>query len=111
MVAFFLLHHHLVPTLLTDIGPVETDTLPNPLRWIINHVLPRLVSNADREELTMTALGAGTAFSILHTLRCLPKCTGSLQRTCVRGAAWLMRTVALSTPGECARSFVILLQT
>lgn len=64
----FLLHHHLVPTPLTDVGPVETDTLPNPLRWIVNQVLPRLVSNADREELTMTALGAGTALSILHTL-------------------------------------------
>jgi hypothetical protein len=29
--------------------------------------VPALVSNADREELTMTALGAGTALSALHT--------------------------------------------
>src|SRR5262249_37308953 len=29
--------------------------------------LPTIVSNADREELTMTALGAGTALSTLHT--------------------------------------------
>ncbi len=64
----FLLHHHLVPTPLTDIGPVETDALPQALRWLISSVLPRIVSNADREELTMTALGAGTALSILHTL-------------------------------------------
>lgn len=64
----FLLHHHLVPTPLTDVGPVETQSLPDPVRWVVNHVLPRLVSNADREELTMTALGAGTVLSTLHTL-------------------------------------------
>ncbi len=65
----FLLHHHLVPTPLTDIGPVETDALPQALRWLVSQVLPRIISNADREELTMTALGAGTVLSILHTLR------------------------------------------
>lgn len=43
-----------------------------PERWLrygLQRVLPGLVANADREELTMTALGAGTALSTLHTLR------------------------------------------
>ncbi len=63
-----LLHHHLVPTPLTDLGVIE----PPPERWLrfgLQRVLPEIVANADREELTMTALGAGTALSTLHTLR------------------------------------------
>jgi hypothetical protein len=63
-----LIHHHLVPTPLTDLGVIE----PPPERWLrygLQRVLPGLVANADREELTMTALGAGTALSTLHTLR------------------------------------------
>jgi hypothetical protein len=38
-------------------------------RWFVGRALPWLVSNADREEMTMTALGAGTALSTLHALR------------------------------------------
>jgi 3',5'-cyclic AMP phosphodiesterase CpdA len=64
----FLLHHHLVPTPLTDLGPVEIDHAPFVVRWGVQHLLPKLIANADREELTMTALGAGTALSTLHTL-------------------------------------------
>jgi 3',5'-cyclic AMP phosphodiesterase CpdA len=65
----FLLHHHLVPTPLTDLGPVEVDDrAPALVRWGVQTVLPKLVAHADREELTMTALGAGTALSTLHTL-------------------------------------------
>ena len=63
-----LIHHHLVPTPLTDLGLIE----PPPERWLrfgLQRILPELVANADREELTMTALGAGTALSTLHTLR------------------------------------------
>jgi hypothetical protein len=41
---------------------------PALVRWGVQTVLPQLVANADREELTMTALGAGTALSTLHTL-------------------------------------------
>lgn len=68
----FLLHHHLVPTPITDLHPVRV-TLKNPLleravRWGLERALPRLIAHADREELTMTALGAGTAISTLHTL-------------------------------------------
>lgn len=62
-----LLHHHLVPTPLTDLGLIE----PPPERWLrygLQRILPGIVANADREELTMTALGAGTALSTLHTL-------------------------------------------
>lgn len=61
-----LLHHHLVPTPLTDVREIEppAETF---LRWGLQ-VLPDLVANADREELTMTALGAGTALSTLHAL-------------------------------------------
>lgn len=63
-----LMHHHLVPTPLTDVGKIEIDRLPRYLRWPIAEALPRLVAHADREELMMTALGAGTALSTLHSL-------------------------------------------
>jgi hypothetical protein len=36
------------------------------VRWLVGTALPALVSYGDREELTMTALGAGTALSSLH---------------------------------------------
>lgn len=64
----FLLHHHLVPTPLTDLGPVPVERTTGPVRWALGEALPYLVAHADREELTMTALGAGTAISTLHTL-------------------------------------------
>ncbi|MEO1231308.1 MAG: metallophosphoesterase [Myxococcota bacterium] len=64
----FLLHHHLVPTPLTDVGHIEPKETHPFLQWGVKHVLPALVANADREELTMTALGAGTALSTLHSL-------------------------------------------
>jgi 3',5'-cyclic AMP phosphodiesterase CpdA len=64
----FLLHHHLVPTPLTDVGVVQVDKTPQLVRWSVEHLLPTLISNADREEMTMTALGAGTALSTLHAL-------------------------------------------
>jgi 3',5'-cyclic AMP phosphodiesterase CpdA len=64
----FLLHHHLVPTPLTDLGPVELESAPAIVRWGVQRLLPDLIAHADREELTMTALGAGTALSTLHTL-------------------------------------------
>ncbi len=64
----FLLHHHLVPTPLTDLGPIEAESQHPVVRWGVEQVLPRLVSHGDREELMMTALGAGTALSTLHTL-------------------------------------------
>ena len=63
-----LVHHHLIPTPVTDISDVEHDHAPRFARWLLRNALPALVSNADREELTMTALGAGTALSALHTL-------------------------------------------
>ncbi|HKY36361.1 MAG TPA: metallophosphoesterase [Polyangiaceae bacterium] len=64
-----LIHHHLVPTPITDLGPVPLDEKSGRLlRWGVQKALPALVSNADREELTMTAMGAGTALSTLHTL-------------------------------------------
>jgi 3',5'-cyclic AMP phosphodiesterase CpdA len=64
----FLLHHHLVPTPLTDMGLIEARRLGTFSRWLLHRALPVLVSHADREELTMTALGAGTALSTLHEL-------------------------------------------
>ena len=64
----FLLHHHLVPTPLTDVGPIQLHDTSAIVRWGVQRLLPALVSHADREELTMTALGAGTAISTLHTL-------------------------------------------
>lgn len=60
-----LVHHHLIPTPITDISHVGMAGTPGPVRWLVRHALPALVSYADREELTMTALGAGTALSTL----------------------------------------------
>ena len=62
-----LVHHHLVPTPVTDISAVDRTSVPRVARWLLDTAVPALVSNADREELTMTALGAGTALSALHT--------------------------------------------
>jgi len=61
-----LVHHHLIPTPITDVSHVDMVGTPRPVRWLVRNALPALVSNADREELTMTALGAGTALSALH---------------------------------------------
>lgn len=65
----FLLHHHLVPTPLTDVGVIDGAGTPALVRWGLEHVLPALVANGDREELTMTALGSGTALSTLHSMQ------------------------------------------
>jgi 3',5'-cyclic AMP phosphodiesterase CpdA len=62
-----LMHHHLVPTPITDVKRVDSVGRQRVTRWLLGTALPALVSNADREELTMTALGAGTALSTLHT--------------------------------------------
>ena len=62
-----LVHHHLIPTPVTDISGVDDSTAPRFARWFLRVAVPSLFSNADREELTMTALGAGTALSALHT--------------------------------------------
>jgi predicted MPP superfamily phosphohydrolase len=62
-----LVHHHLIPTPITDVSHVDLVGTPRPVRWLVRHALPALVSNADREELTMTALGAGTALSAMHS--------------------------------------------
>ncbi|MEO0321712.1 MAG: metallophosphoesterase [Myxococcota bacterium] len=64
----FLVHHHLVPTPITDYEPIETGDRSRLFKWGIQELLPRLVANGDREELMMTALGAGTALSTLHAL-------------------------------------------
>jgi 3',5'-cyclic AMP phosphodiesterase CpdA len=60
-----LVHHHLIPTPVTDLSVVEQGGAPRVARWLLG-LAPALVSNADREELTMTALGAGTALSALN---------------------------------------------
>jgi 3',5'-cyclic AMP phosphodiesterase CpdA len=62
-----LIHHHLVPTPVTDISTVEYAGMPRVARWLLGTALPTLVANGDREELTMAALGAGTALSTLHS--------------------------------------------
>lgn len=61
-----LMHHHVIPTPVTDLSNVETGGRPRLTRWLLGKALPALVSHADREELTMTALGAGSALSTLH---------------------------------------------
>jgi 3',5'-cyclic AMP phosphodiesterase CpdA len=62
-----LTHHHLIPTPLTDVSSIDSSGTPRVVRWLVGTALPALVSYGDREELTMTALGAGTALSALHT--------------------------------------------
>jgi len=64
-----LMHHHLIPTPVTDMSQIDSRAMPWLGRWLVSRALPWLVSNADREEMTMTALGAGTALSTLHALR------------------------------------------
>jgi hypothetical protein len=62
-----LVHHHLIPTPLTDVSFIDSGWPMSRLpRWLLGKALPTLIANADREELTMTALGAGTALSTLH---------------------------------------------
>lgn len=63
-----LLHHHLIPTPVTDASNVDVARGSIWERTIVDAVLPALVTFADREELFMTALGAGTALSLLHEL-------------------------------------------
>ncbi|HXN33701.1 MAG TPA: metallophosphoesterase [Polyangiaceae bacterium] len=63
-----LVHHHLIPTPVTDVSFIGSGrAMARFPRWLLGKALPTLVANADREELTMTALGAGTALSTLHT--------------------------------------------
>ncbi len=63
-----LLHHHLIPTPVTDTSVIDTAGRPPLQKFLVGKVLPWLVSNGDREELTMTALGAGSALTTLQTL-------------------------------------------
>lgn len=62
-----LTHHHLVPTPLTDLSRVDVNTTSQIARWAARDILAGLLANADREEMMMTALGAGTALSTLHS--------------------------------------------
>jgi 3',5'-cyclic AMP phosphodiesterase CpdA len=64
----FLVHHHLVPTPITDVGEIDVHGRGPLVGFVVKQLLPSLVSNADREELTMTALGAGSALTTLHAL-------------------------------------------
>ena len=64
----FLLHHHLIPTPVTDTSVISTTGRPPIQKFLVGKILPWLVSNGDREELTMTALGAGSALTTLQTL-------------------------------------------
>lgn len=64
----FLLHHHLIPTPVTDTSVIDTAGRPMIQQLLVGTILPWLVSNGDREELTMTALGAGSALTTLQTL-------------------------------------------
>ncbi|MEZ4309727.1 MAG: metallophosphoesterase [Polyangiaceae bacterium] len=63
-----LLHHHLVPTPVTDLSQIELGRLPPSVRSLLDRGLRSLIAHGDREELTMTALGAGTALSTLCSL-------------------------------------------
>ncbi len=62
-----LTHHHLIPTPVTDVSGMDHTHAPRLAQWMLRVAVPALVSHGDREELTMTALGAGTALSTLHS--------------------------------------------
>ena len=47
---------------------ISTRGRPPLQKLLVGRVLPWLVANGDREELTMTALGAGSALTTLQTL-------------------------------------------
>ena len=64
----FLVHHHLVPTPVTDLGEIHVEGRGPLVGLLVKHLLPAVVANADREELTMTALGSGSALTTLHTM-------------------------------------------
>jgi len=64
-----LTHNHLIPTPLADLTRIDVSTGSRVFQWLANKVLARLISNADREEWMMTALGAGTALSTLHAIQ------------------------------------------
>jgi 3',5'-cyclic AMP phosphodiesterase CpdA len=64
-----LLHHHLVPTPVTDLSRVDVSAEPSHFKLLLRQAVPWLIAQGDREELTMTAFGSGTALSMLHTLR------------------------------------------
>lgn len=70
---FWLLHHHLVPTPMTDLERAGSGRFTEGFaRWATHaglRVARSIISNVDREELTMTAMGAGTVLSCLHTMR------------------------------------------
>jgi hypothetical protein len=68
----WLLHHHLVPTPVTDLERSGSGRYTDGFAAWASHaglrIARSLISNVDREELTMTAMGAGTVLSCLHTL-------------------------------------------
>jgi hypothetical protein len=64
-----LLHHHLIPTPVTDVSRIDASSERFHFKLLIKHALPWAVAHGDREELSMTAFGAGTALSMLHALR------------------------------------------
>ncbi len=61
-----MMHHHLVPTPLTDFAKV--DPRGNWLLGLMVKGVAKAMANGDREEIFMTALGAGTALSVLQAL-------------------------------------------
>lgn len=78
-----LTHHHLVPTPVTDMSEIDTSSphiageswlqrkisaAESKVEAALLKAASLLVANADFEELTMTALGAGSTLSTLHAL-------------------------------------------
>ncbi len=64
-----LMHHHLVPTPVTDVGVTDTSSQGLIKQLLVGQALPRLITFGNREELFMTALGAGSGLSLLAALQ------------------------------------------
>jgi hypothetical protein len=63
-----LLHHHLIPTPVTDVSRIDASGEQLYFQLLVKHALPWVISHGESEELSMTAFGAGTALSMLHAL-------------------------------------------
>lgn len=63
-----LMHHHLIPTPITDVGVISFEKSNQLFRHIGPWLAKNVVGGGEREELFMTALGAGSFLSALHAL-------------------------------------------
>ncbi len=67
MPLFWFTHHHLIPTPVTDVGRIDTEKRSLLVKASVG-ALSHIVAYGDREEIFMTAMGAGSALSMMHAM-------------------------------------------